>query len=202
MLRQIQPNDYDAVCKFVTHVFVNKEPMCKALHLKDEVFLATFSSLICSCCASPLSALIENENGRIDAVSLALPYSAYFETKIMRHKTIEPLLAILDMLNDIIHPQQTSENTIYHFIIGTATTQTSKGLASLLVNHTVAVGKSMGFRYIVADATNKISQHILINKFGYTQFCQIAYKEFLWDNQYWFKDIADESIMRVIKELD
>lgn len=198
-MMKVVPKDYEDVCKFVGRIFANHEPMCKACNVSADDIVATFQKVIEACCSSNMSSIAKDATGAIISVCLALPFSTYKEIKcVQSDESIEPILDILDDLDLTGQLREIQKNVGYIFMIGTDPAHLNKGHTRALVHETLANMVVQLYTYAAADATNFISQHILINRFDFT-----VHKSILYAQYDAFKKIEDSNyLVRVVKYLD
>ena len=195
--------DCDEVCNLTSTIFVKNEPICKCLGITEQEFTNAFNNIIFNCSNSGYSFSMKDHNtSEIVSVMLALPYEHYKHSYIPEDsitKSIKPLLTILDEVS--CEDQFDSNNTLYLFIACTRDDIECKGFAKILLQKVIDNAKN-NFKYIVADATNIISQHILINKFAFENIKEIHYKTFQFNGKPIFNNIqTTKSVIRVLKAL-
>ena len=196
LLRKVIYSDYQRICNLVTKSFLKYEPMCNVLKLHEKDFLHSFQNLIKVCCLHEFSAVIEEDN-KLIAASLACPYNVYENIEMPEENSIEinKILFMLDTLNK--KPLSNKDSSIYHFIVGTDPNYINNGLSRKVINETIKLSQNANYKYIVADATNIISQHVLQKHFDYKPVSCIKYNDYEF-----FKNIGDtEYIIRMIKDI-
>lgn len=194
LLRKVIIQDFPKICNLVTNSFLKYEPMCNILKIKEEDFIHSFQDLIKACCSHDFSSVVEVDD-KLIAASLACPYNIYENIEMPEKNSAEinKILFMLDLLNK--NPLNNKDSTIYHFIVGTDPSYTSYGLSKKVINETIKLSQDANYKYIVADATNIISQHVLQNHFDFKPVSRIKY-----NNYEFFKNIIDtEYIIRMIK---
>jgi len=185
MIRRIvRSYDVNDITKFVSKVFANNEPMCKVLNVNEKDIENTFGSLIKECCSSNLSTLWRNDN--VMAASLVLPYYKYknFDIKNENEK-LKPIIKVLDEIGDI--PDGLIHNSVYYFMHGTDPSVINKGYLKKGVLSTIENTEKNLYDFIIADATNVASQHVL-KKYDFK-----VYKKMKFNN--------DIEIYRMIREI-
>jgi len=96
-----------------------------------------------------------------------------------------------------------ADNSVYHFLVTTDPSWENRGYSKQLANMTVCVAKDDGYLFVVADATNKISQHILVKHLGYEILGFHMYDSFEFQGSRPFAGLKDSlGVMRVVKTLD
>lgn len=200
LLRKVVITDYPKICDLVITSFLKYEPMCNVLKIKEEDFIYSFQNLIKACCSHDFSSVIEDtENAKLIATSLACPYNVYENIKIPEDNSdeINKILLILDLCDKNNNSIYDKERTIYHFIVGTNPDYINNGLSRKVINETIKFCKNSNYNFIIADATNIVSQHILQKHFDYKQVSRIKYSD-----HECFKNIKDtEYIVRMIKDI-
>lgn len=204
MLKALRAWDSPRVIQLITPVFVENEPMCKALGITVHDFKDTFKDVIEECCDSGLSTAIIVDNEPV-SVSLAIPYKKYVSMPIscVNRSKLFPLLNILEKMEHQHPVHEISESTLYHFIVGTDANHMNRGYAHRAIKGTIDMAKHRGFTHIIADATNIVSQHVLEKGFNYKPVGEIYYATFEHDNQPVFQSITPhtKSIVRMMKDL-
>jgi hypothetical protein len=190
----VEKADAQKVCLFAAKVFTKNEPMCKVLEPSVEQFVEQFTPIVELCCASRLSYMIE-EGSSILSVSLALPYVDYDRADLgVVVPVFEPILAALSYLSEL---PSDKEACAYHFIRATDEKHMNKGYAKRVTEGTVQAVAQAGFKYIVADVTNIVSQNLLAY-FSYKPFKKLRYHD-----TECFKAITDtECVIRAIRPIE
>jgi hypothetical protein len=204
MLKALRSWDTPRVIQLVAPIFVNHEPMSKTLGITTQDFKDTFQDLIAECCDSGLSTAIIIDNEPV-SVSLAIAYDKYVTIPVNCKNTpiISPLLNILDEM-DHQHPvHQNHESTLYHFIAGTDAKHMNKGYAQRAIKGTIDMARHRGYTRIIADATNIVSQNLLMKSFQYKPMGEICYASFKHGDEHVFRVITPHtnSIIRMVKDL-
>lgn len=193
MIRNCTLKDIDTITEILSDIFINHEPMCKCLNITREEFIYSFKNVITECIKTNLSILVENNN-EICAVSLVIPYNIYENLDINISDNIKPLIDCLHDLNNI-QLNEKKEDILYLFIIGTDSKHMNNGYSSKLFER-ILHNVSSKYKYIMADATNIISQH-LCYKYGFRKISKIDYK----DNQYFNRITTTQSVIRMLKTI-
>lgn len=201
MVTILRDIDVIRVLDMIAPVFVNFQPMCKALDMTVDDFKEAFYELVYACCSSGYSTAYICA-GDIASVSLALLYTHYLSIKInAKNEKIKPLLDILGRLNDLTEFPSGTHTIIYQLIVGTVPKFMRRGYAHLVIDNTLDIAKKNNVRYVIYDATNRISQNIFIYGFGYVPNCSIDYHTYKWNDKFSFSGISDVEVIRVIREL-
>lgn len=179
LVRSVRPSDFSNICKFVASTSANQEPTCRALKITEDDINYTFNEVVSKCCTQTLSSLIEHDN-KVVSVSLLLPYKTYNETQITHLPLcIQPLVNILSILSNTHIPVNINEEqTVYHFIVGTDIKHANKGYSRQVIKHSYANAINSKYNYVIADATNIVSQKILSKYFNYQEHTKLSYREF------------------------
>lgn len=198
LLRKTVISDFPKICDLVVKSFLKHEPMCNVLKIQDYDFIYSFENLLKECCQSGLSSVIVENNNNLIATSLACTYNSYEKIKIpeLKSSEINKIISILDDLNS--KKINDKDMSVYHFIVGTDPNYINRGLSKLVINETIKLSSINGnYKYIIADATNIVSQHILQNHYSYKPYTHIKYSDYDY-----FKEITDtEYIIRMIKDI-
>jgi hypothetical protein len=178
-LRSIRDFDFNNVCKFVANTFASHEPMCRALKINEDDIMNTFDEIIYKCCTQKVSSLIEHDN-KIASVSLLLPYKTYNETQVLQTpESIQPIINMLNKISSTNVPSHIDENTtLYHFIVGTDVAYANQGYSRQVIKHSYNNAIKNKYNYVIADATNKVSQNILSKYFNFHEHAKMDYRDF------------------------
>lgn len=193
MIRNCNFNDIDIITEILSTIFINYEPMCKSLNLSKDDFIYSFKNVIMECVKTNLSLLFEINND-IAAICLVIPYDIYEKIDINISYNIKPLTDCLYDLNNIYNSKK-KEDILYLFIIGTDSKYMNNGYSNKLFEKIIK-NASQKYKYIMADATNIISQH-LCYKYGFSELGKIDYNS----NQYFKNITSTKSVIRMIKTI-
>lgn len=189
MIRRIvRSYDVNDITKFVAKVFAKNEPMCKVLNVNEKDIENTFGHLINECCVSNLSTLWRNNsiNDSIIATSLVLPYYKYKNYDIINNsETLTPIIRVLNEIGDI--PDGLINNSVYYFMHGTDESFANNGYLKKGVLSTIENSEKNLYDFIIADATNVVSQHVL-KKYDFKVYKKVKFND-------------DIEIYRMIREI-
>ena len=200
-LKIIKPENTQAVLELFSNVFSKNEPMCLTMHITPDECQEVFQDIITECCSNGLSTMYTHEN-KIMSVSLNLSYSAYKSMTIENPPpNMIPLLSVLNQLTASKYPNHYEENNVlYLFVLATDKAYMNQGLSKQVLTYSMAIAKQKLFRHCIADATNIISQHILLKHFQFLPFYKLPY-----DRYSAFRTIAQQykttHIIRMAKNL-
>jgi ribosomal protein S18 acetylase RimI-like enzyme len=95
------------------------------------------------------------------------------------------------LVDEQVQPEMLEPGTVLHlFLLGVDARFAGRGIAQRLVEVTLAHGSAMGYRTAIAEATNRISQHIL-GKAGFITHAQASYGDYLRDGVAVFASISE-----------
>ena len=210
-MRSLNEDDVDKALWFLENAFIRSEPLCVVLGITGDEFTACFKDIIRECCKCGLSVGIFevddfDNTGDIVSIALALPESLHFDWG-QKHNNIEkmePLLEILGMVNVANGNNKAYElDGVYLFIICTDEKVMNKGHMRNAIRLTHELAKDAGYKRITADATNKVSQHVLYKCFNYEEHGPfVYYNAFEYKGKKWFEGVANgEYIVRMRRVL-
>ena len=185
----------DSTVDCVTKVFLYDEPMTQALGMSEAEF-QTFVRAICEKAVNDKSSYICGNNKRVigfalneDLVGEPLPESVEITPKM------SPILNLLGKLDKTyLKGKRISKGTAFHlFMIGSLREYRNKGIAKKLTDRSLALARRQGFDRVITEATNRKSQRLLGEYFGFRDRISQSYKYYRFGNKTPFSNIGEES---------
>ena len=196
--KTVSLHDFNKIIDFVSTLFSEYEPMCKACNSSSLDIRNTFQFIIRECCKQRLSSFIEDSNRNVISVCLTLPYVLYNSLNLtFISSSLIPLIKVLKQLDTEPEDQSLLRNSVYIFMLGTDPLHSNQGYTNKTLDHSCKLAQRYLYDSVVSDLTNIISQHILINKKNFKIITKVHYDEYSE-----FKTIRDTTYAaRVIKYL-
>lgn len=180
---------------FTSRNFVASEPTSIALKLTTCDFTTSFQNIMKQCVDYGHSFAFVDADDNIKAQILNIPYDAYENMHYGNIRETDPMFDLFGNL-DCYTPD---DKCMYVFAIGSEVT--GKGLATKLLEKTIADSSSHGFKYIYGDCTNIISQN-MFEKHGFETVGSVKYKGYKYGIRRPFDSIkCTEYIKRMTKTI-
>jgi hypothetical protein len=199
MLRVIQAQDKEQVLLFATNNFHQHEPMTRATGKALSEMIELFGPVTEACCSSGMSFMLEHQQPDTDtntiiSVSLTLPYPDY---KAVQWPDVpRPARDLMTPLAEL--PTDQHAAAVYMFLWATHTDHMGKGHVKAVVSASEQAAQQAGFRFLVADVTNVVSQHLAIDRFGYMP---MEPKARYHDHERFKTVTCSEFVIRAVKDL-
>jgi hypothetical protein len=171
---------------FTSQMFADHEPPSIALGITNDEFTEIFRDVMEKSVISGFSYAHETDDGT--SMVLNIPYDQFVEVEYNVLSKIEPLFVLLGALR-----YKPTERCLYVFSIASD----GKGLGSYILQHTILEARKNGFKSILADCTNSVSQHIF-RKHGFLKREEITYGGFEHNGVRSFKNVINtKSVQRM-----
>jgi hypothetical protein len=197
VLRVIQPQDKEQVLLFAATIFHQHEPMTRATGKSLSEMIELFGPITQACCSSHMSFMLEQQQpdtNTIICISLSLSYSDY---KAVQWPDVpRPARDLMKPLPEL--PKDQQEAAAYMFLWATHTDFMCKGHMKAVISASEQAAQQAGFRFLVADVTNVVSQHLAMAHFGYTP---MEPKARYHDHERFKVVTCSEFVIRAIKDL-
>ncbi len=169
----------------VSEVFVAREPMSVHLGITAEEFLVFARAYYPVVMAEELS-FVARDAGTGEVVGVRISED-YFQEEIPDIEGLSPkffpLFTLLETLGKRAYDlREIKPNKYVHlFMIAVKESYANRGIAPTMNKIFFTHVKNRGFTYALTEPTGEISQHILLNKFGFEKLDEIAYDDFEFD---------------------
>jgi hypothetical protein len=196
--KALQADELEQTISCLAKIFSEAEPMSKALKFTyDE--MRGFSELLCSKALNKRLSLIakDSKTGEVISFSLADDFVEWPPQDAERtNEKISSLLALVNDLDDEYKKTRKVINTgeIFHLsFLGSCCHYQQRKIATSLIEKHLQLARMKGFSTAVAEVTGLASQHILIDKFGFTEKVKIDYKSYVYHGVHIYEGIEDAS---------
>lgn len=191
----------------VSEAFTSNEPMSRHLGITVSDF-ATFAQAYYSELIDEGLSLVavDEQQNRVIGVRMSEDYCKQDEDIYIvgLSPRFFPLFALLESLSMEFKKIRRVEPGKYAhmFMVAVAQGYNGRGIAPNMYRLFLKLVMEKGFTHAVTEPTGVISQHILINKFGFRELFRINYRDFEFEGTYPFSDLkGHECAMLLEKEL-
>ena len=190
----------------VSDVFTDAEPMSRYLGITREEFLVFANAVYPHLADQGLSFVARDpDSGKIVGIRMSEDFagSEMGEIPGLSPKFM-PLFAILTQIDDYFRTIRDVEpgKYIHLFMVAVRSAYGGRGVAPTMNRLFFDHVKKLGFTHAVTEPTGAISQHILVNKFGFDVVHEIKYKDFVFEGRKVFDGLKDhEGVMLLEKDL-
>ena len=179
------PADVDAVVTLLATSFAQSEPLCACLGLSVVTLRAFVSFFAADCCASGLSLVGRDRRhgGRLACVAINRDFKATFPAGLLaavpEYTPIIDALGVLDHTYERVRPALARGEALDLWMIAVDATlgYGGRGLATRLVQRSVELARSAGFRYCVSECTAHYSQ-LAMQRNAFREMARIPYSSF------------------------
>lgn len=170
-IQSIKREDISHVAELIGIAFAAHEPMCHHLGIAADTFAVWTRNLLESCRDDNMSFHIP---GKAAIVSeLIFPETV---TRYVEHDTsMDPVFEFLQILGS--GPTLKGKGLHIH-LVATADDAVGRGLCKALCKHVVQKAKELKYDYILAELTTPATQHVFLDKLGFTVLKEICYDEY------------------------
>lgn len=190
----------------VSEVFTEAEPMSRFLGISREEFLVFANAVYPAMAEQGLSFVArDSQTGKIVGIRISEDYACSDMEEIPGlSPKFFPLFSILHQISE--HFRQIREippgKYIHLFMVAVNSNYAGRGIAPTMNAIFFDYVRSLGFTHAVTEPTGAISQHILMNKFGFQLLHQIRYRDFEYEGRRVFANIqGHEGVMLLEKDL-
>jgi hypothetical protein len=177
--------DIAAAAQILADTFSQGDPPALALGFSPAEMLQMLLPLMNDLVDEQLSIVACELNGNQRVVGCLLnerfgnpPPAAWDQDILNRFSPVFALLEELDSKFFAEHSDYDAAHYVHEFMLGSHPACGGRGIGSGLLQASQMVGKARGLRGAIAEATGPISQHVFVEKFGYSAKATVAYQSF------------------------
>ncbi len=202
----LRQHDVEEALSCSVSAFVNWEPTTKAVGATPEDFHYMMKIVCQACVDEGLSVIAKDKNtGKIIGNTISKDFLTFPQEGM---DNISPALlsgfSIFKKLeNDYKAQHPVKRGELCHLLsLGVLEPFRLANIGTQLVLEAHQLAQKHQFKGVIAQVSNPISQHILLNKFGYEKLDAIEYQDFEYQGRKIFSSITEtESCQLVIKYL-
>jgi hypothetical protein len=181
-----------------------REPMVKSLGIKESEFLP-FAQTCCSQAIEDGTGLvaIDDITGKMAGFTILQDALQEMEMNIEEHKNLLPIFEMLGQLQSkyILEKNITMPGeVVVSFVTGVEPEFQGQKVALILFGQSLELAKRKGFKKMITEVTGRLSQNGVRRRYAFTSYASILYKEFLFDGQYVFGNIEDQTLSCMLME--
>ena len=204
------PLDQDTLAgaiECVSEVFTDAEPMSRFLGITKEEFLVFANAVYPHIAAQGLSFVArDSKTGKIVGIRISEDFAGSEVDEIPGlSPKFFPLFTILGQIDNHfrnIRDDIVPGKYVHLFMVAVKSEYAGRGIAPNMNKLFFAHVKKLGFTHAVTEPTGAISQHILVNKFGFNIIHEIKYKDFVFEGEKVFAELqGHEGVMLLEKDL-
>jgi len=197
-------SDADAVATLLADVFPRRDPLAVAVGLTSPEFEAFVRTLLPMAAEERLTIVARLANTG-DIVGVMLTNDPACEPADGMETLSEKFGPIGSILGKLIITYRAGREPrpgemLHLYLLGVSDRVAGKGVGRRLVSAAVENGARRGYRVAVAEATNRVSQHIFLS-LGFAARAQIAYLDFSFRGQHVFQSIAEHGGPALMEKL-
>ena len=202
----LRQNDLEEAIYCSVSAFINGEPTTKAVGGTPEDFHYMMTIFCQACVEEGLSLIAKDKHtGQIIGNAISKDFLTFPQEGLEK---ISPALlsgfSIFEKLeNDYKAQHPVKQGELCHLLsLGVLESFRLSNIGTELVLKAHDLAQKHQFKGVIAQVSNPISQHILLNKFGYEEVDAISYQDFEYQGRKIFSSITEtESCQLVIKYL-
>jgi ribosomal protein S18 acetylase RimI-like enzyme len=183
----------DETAHLVANAFCRYEPLALAQGIKENEFAELVKLVGPKAQEERLSVVARDiKTTRIIGAMISDDFASPPPAGIERlDKAFDPILALLKELDERYkHGNTPNPGEYLHlFLLAVDHEHSNRNVAHGLTQASLEIGRRNGYRIVLAEATNVISQHILRDKLGFAERVAIDYKTFVYDGRRVFESI-------------
>ena len=190
-----EPRDVPEMGRLLAETFARHDPPAVAVGLTPDEFEA-FVRLVSRSAGTDRLTIIARDiasgvmAGALLTKDAASPSSDGIDAL---SKKFDPIFDLLGQLDEKVRDERSvlAGESLHLFLLGTAQRFEGRGIGQHLVTACLANGSEMGYRIAIAEATNRVSQHIFA-KLGFLSRAECSYAEYRRDGVPVFASIAED----------
>jgi ribosomal protein S18 acetylase RimI-like enzyme len=186
--------DLDEVARLVAHVFTDgSEPVTRQLHIGPREFVLLIKAFTQKFIREGLSIVARDvRTSEVVAAQLNDDMGTQNPDLADVYEWAAPVLALLEQLDRRYFADRAVEPNIYahFFFIAVLPSYRGRGIASQLLELSLAIASRNGYRKATVEATGLVSQHVL-HKAGFEPRVEIPYATFEYNGNRPFQGIKD-----------
>jgi len=177
----------DGAIQCVSEVFVEREPMSVHLGITLDEFLVFARAFYPGVMQEGLSFVARDAaSGEVVGVRVS---EDYFQEEMPEIEGLSPkfgpLFALLEALGKQAYDMRDIQpgKYVHLFMVAVKSNYAKRGIAPTMNKIFFSHVKNRGFTHAMTEPTGEISQHILLNKFGFKKMAEIAYDDFEFEGE-------------------
>lgn len=186
--------DVNEAIRCIAKTFSQGEPMTSILNISVEEFTYFASIFIRKTAKEGLSVIARDaDTQQFMGCIICEDYVTDLPEGIENISPLfNPIIEMLDTLGGLYRAKHTVKpGEIYHLFMGGVYPQyAGSGVAKSISTYIEDMAREKGYQKAIGEVTGPISQHVYINQLGYTPLHQVAYKDFLFEEQPIFEEIT------------
>jgi len=195
--KALQADELEQTISCLATIFCESEPMSKALKISNNE-MRELSELSCKKALAKGLSMVAKDSKTGDVVSFSLADDFMEWPPEGSERTNEKIDFLLALVNDLDEEYKKTRKIrageLFHLsFLGSSCHYQQKKIATTLIEKHLQLAKMKGFSTAVAEVTGPISQHILIDKFGFTEKVKIDYKSYVYHGVHIFESIEEVS---------
>ena len=203
----LRQHDVEETLLCSASAFSKGEPITKAVGASPEDF-HYMMKMICQACVEEGLSVIAKDKKTVQIIGHAICKDFLTNFPQDGMDKISPALlsafSVVDKLeNDYKAQHPVKRGELFHLLsLGVLEPCRLANIGTQLVLEAHQLAQKHQFKGVISEVSNPISQHILLNKFGYEELDAISYQDFEYQGRKIFSSITEtESCQLVIKYL-
>jgi hypothetical protein len=178
-------------------VAFENEPMGRVLGVTDEEIRIFSAPILEKACEEGLSVVARNREDIVMGVNLCLDWTTEIPVSEGVSRKFDPIMKLLATLDEgmierldedsrmrvVDETGKVGKGRILHMFMLGVLKGNPKEMGTTLTRTTERLAKICGFEATAAEATGPISQHIVLNKFGYREVSAVDYSDFTFKGE-------------------
>ena len=189
----------------ISRAFVENEPMTRHLGITMDEFLHFAKATYPDFARQDLSFVARDQRtGEVVGVRVSEDYARPAPTPKIAGLSpkFSPLFALLQSLTDQFEAERRVKPGQYAhlFMVAVRKSHTNRGIAPMMNEIFLKHVIRKGFTHAVTEPTGRISQHILINKFGFKPLHRVDYKDFIFEGEHVFRGMQEHECAMLLEK--
>ena len=193
---RLKKSEIDQACQILTKAFMDNEPLVMSLKISYEDIFTLCQTFTVQAFDDHLCLVCKDEHGNVIGAGLARDIA----TQIDYSQLSAELAPIFTLLEQLLSPSSFNgfkqySNTIEQagigiegFMVGVESEHMRQGIARYLIDTAMSYMGSLGYRYMIGEATSPITQSIC-QQYGFEALAKLSYQEFEFEGENIFKSI-------------
>jgi GNAT superfamily N-acetyltransferase len=188
------PSEAEAMTKLLAEAFSRHDPLAVAAGVTTAEF-ESFVRILAPSVAGEGLTIVARFAGTRELAGALLTEDAASAAPEGLEQMGEKFAPIADILGQLVTEYRAGQaprhgEMLHLYLLGVSDRAARRGVGQQLIASCIENGARRGYRVAVAEATNKVSQHIF-QKQGFTARAQRSYRDYLFQGRPVFQTIAE-----------
>ncbi|XP_064645226.1 beta-alanyl-bioamine nonribosomal peptide synthetase ebony-like [Lineus longissimus] len=204
ILPMAEAENHEEFIGMFTECFVQKEPLTNILQLTREDFKLFAKSAHDLGLRTPSIVVRRKQDKKIIAADILCDFLGDDEMTVQHHEKLEPITGILDSIEKPVRQQLIEKGAgpiMLNFLLSVDVSLPSNEqlkLVYFMEERVLDIAKRLGFKGVIGNNTNSVTQNICEHYFGYQVLATSFAKDFVWNGEMPFTSAPDDYCLKLL----